>query len=399
MNATDTFWDSERMTMTEAIEFTTRSLQAYGDKADHWVIAFSGGKDSSCVATIVPHLISKGLVKPPKSLSILYADTRMELPPLQASAIGVMDELRRRGFQADVVLPEMDDRFFVYVLGRGVPPPSNTFRWCTVGLKIDPMLDALKKKRELLGGKFLMLTGVRIGESAQRDARISIGCGKNGAECGQGWFQETTPESVADTLAPILHWRVCLVWKWLRDYAPEFRFPTSTVADAYGGDEAEEVNARTGCVGCNLASRDVALETLLRNPKWQYLRPLMELRPLYAELKKPVNRLRKDGTERRKDGTMVSNPMRMGPLTLEARRMGLDRVLDIQDRLNRQALAESMPEVVLINPEEEARIRELIEANTWPNGWDGSEVNASVILDEVIGEGIIQPDFFSQAIR
>lgn len=367
-----------------AIDLTVRSLQAYGAKYDHWAVAYSGGKDSSLLATIVPHLIAKKLVPAPKTLTVLRSDTRMELTPLDIAAQGVMAELNRRGIEARTVLPVMDDRFFVYMFGRGVPPPSNTFRWCTSQLKIEPMLNALKALRDQYGHKFLMLTGVRLGESAVRDQRITVSCSKDGAECGQGWFQTATPEQVADTLAPVLHWRVCLVWKWLRDYAPALGFPTQAIADAYGGDEAEEINARTGCVGCNLASRDTALESVLENPRWEHLRPLLRLRPLYAELKRPHNRLRKDGTERRADGELVANPQRMGPLTFEARLWGLDQVLNIQREAG----------VDLINGKEEARIRELIAAKTWPNGWDGTEPLATVVLDEVLPGGAIQPVMF-----
>jgi DNA sulfur modification protein DndC len=372
------------MTLTGAIEQTITSLQAYGEKYDHWAIAFSGGKDSSTVAALVPHLIAKGKIPKPKSLTVLYADTRMELPPLHAAAMGIMSELNRRGIKTEIVLPPMDDRFFVYMLGRGVPPPSNTFRWCTAQLKIEPMIRALKTLRDQYGQKFLMLTGVRVGESAARDQRIAVSCSKDGAECGQGWFQVATPEAVADTLAPILHWRVCLVWKFLRDYAPEWGFPTAQIADAYGGDEAEEINARTGCIQCNLASADTALDSILRNDAWAHLNVLKEIRPLYAELKKPHNRLRKDGSERRKDGALVANPMRMGPLTFEARLMALERILAIQKEAR----------VDLINDTEAARIRELIEARTWPNGWDGTEPRADVVMDEVLKGGNVQPVFF-----
>jgi DNA sulfur modification protein DndC len=384
MSTNATFWDGDRQTMTGAIELTIQSLLAYGPKYDHWAIAYSGGKDSSAVVTLVVHLITKGKIPAPKSLTVLFADTRMELTPLFLSAMGVLDELKRRGIETRIVLPALDDRFFVYMFGRGVPPPSNTFRWCTPQLKIEPMVNALKALRDERGQKFLMLTGVRVGESAQRDQRISVSCSKDGAECGQGWFQVATPQAVADTLAPALHWRVCLIWKWLRDYAPALGFPTAQVADAYGGDEAEEINARTGCVGCNLASKDTALESILLNPAWERLRPLLELRPLYAELKKPVNRLRKDGTEKRKDGSLVANPQRMGPLTFKARLWALGRVLDIQRRAG----------VDLINAEEEARIRFLISVQTWPQGWDGTEPRADVILDEVLPSGAIQPVMF-----
>lgn len=311
-----TLFDEQRMGFNEALELTAMSLRAYAATHRHWCIAYSGGKDSSATVTAVVHLILAGRVPTPASLTILYADTRMELPPLQTAALTMLAELRRRGFRADVVYPAMDQRFFVYMFGRGVPPPSNTFRWCTPQLKIYPMQEALKELRASVGEKLLMITGVRLGESAQRDARIALSCGRDGAECGQGWFQETTPESIADTLAPLLHWRVCFVWDWLTVFAPAEGFPTSIVAESYGGDEAQEINARTGCVGCNLASRDVALETILLRPKWAYLAPLLGLRPLYAELKKPHNRLRK-WDERKADGSRVANPGRMGPMTME----------------------------------------------------------------------------------
>lgn len=384
-----TIFDGYRQTMTAGIEKTAESLNTFGTLFDDWVVCYSGGKDSSCVATLVPQLIDNGNVPRPKSLRFLYADTRMELPPLRNAAMGVMERLREKGYRCEVVLPKMEDRFMVYMLGRGVPPPSNTFRWCTAQIKIEPMMAALKTLREQNGKKFLMLTGVRVGESAARDARIALSCGKNGAECGQGWFQQATPEAVADTLAPILHWRVCHVWKWLRQWAPMAGYPTERVADSYGGDEAEEVNARTGCVGCNLASRDTALETLLKDDRWEYLRPLTQLRPLYAELKKPWRRLRKRGREFRKDGKLVKNPNRMGPLTLDARRFGLEQVLRIQDEVN-AARPSSDPEYLLIDEEERRVIEEMIEQNVWPNGWTGEEGRADLPFEEIRKDGYVQ---------
>jgi DNA sulfur modification protein DndC len=268
---------------------------------------------------------------------------------------------------------------------------------------------ALKGLRERTGEKLLMMTGVRMGESAQRDARIVGSCSKDGAECGQGWlhlspdkksegninqyFIPSGPDGITDTLAPILHWRVCHVWDWLMFHAPDLGFPTIEIAEAYGGDEAQEINARTGCVGCNLASKDTALEAVLRIPRWQYLAPLKRLRPLYAELTLFHNRLRKF-METNKDGSMAANQGRRGPLTMEARRMGLAEVLSVQREINEAA--KGMPEVSLINEEEELRILELIDANTWPNGWSGLEDLGTVQRDEYYRDGSIQPLMFGE---
>src|SRR4051812_13738030 len=209
------------------------------------------------------NLIGAGQVAAPTTLTVLYADTRLELLPLWIAARSIRDELEERGIDVRVVMAPMDKRFLVYVLGRGVPPPNNnTLRWCTRQIKIDPMAAELRRLFGERGTKVLMLTGVRQGESAIRDGRIAMSCGRDGGECGQGWYQETLPDQLCDTLAPLLHWRVCHVWEWLRHWAPAAEFgdwSTEIIAEAYGGDEAEENNARTGCNGCPLAELDLAL--------------------------------------------------------------------------------------------------------------------------------------------
>lgn len=383
-------YEKQRMTMDEAVELTAESLREYFGRYRHVSLAYSGGKDSSAALTLALHLIETGRVPRPKSLTVLYADTRMELPPLQIAAAGVLEAARARGCETRVVLPAMDHRFFVYMLGRGVPAPSNSFRWCTPKLKVEPMVAALREKRERVGEKFLTLTGVRLGESAARDERIAMSCSKDGAECGQGYFQTSTPESVADTLSPLVHFRVCHVWDWLMFYAPDLGFPTVDIAEAYGGDEAQEVNARTGCFGCPLVAEDRALDMVLKLPRWAYLEPLKRLRPLYAELKRPHNRLRKVG-ETRKDGSLAAKQGRMGPLTMEARRYGLAEVLKIQDEINAAARAQRRPEVSLVNEEEHSRIEELIDAGTWPDKWSGDELAADELYEITHRDGTTQP--------
>ncbi len=405
MNQIDIFANgARRLQMTESIELTIQSLQAYGASHDHWGIAWSGGKDSSATLTLVMYLIDAGKIPRPKTLTVFYADTRQELLPLAASARQIMDELEERGVHVEIVTAPLDDRFMVYILGRGVPPPNNnTLRWCTGQIKIEPMEEALRQRLHQLDGQILMITGVRQGESAIRDRRIEMSCGKDGAECGQGWYQQVLPNAKGlrgriATLAPLLHWRVCHVWEWLKHWAPRADFgdwSTAMIADAYGGDEAEEINARTGCIGCPLAQEDKALDTVILNPAWSYLTPLKGIKPLWRELREPQHRLRKSGLERLKDGSIGKNPQRMGPLTFEARLMGLDRILAIQAEVNDAAGRLGRPMIDLINAEEEARIRELIALQTWPQKWDGTEPRADTIMETVYQNGAVQPLLFS----
>ncbi len=398
------FFDSgRRLQMTESIELTIQSLQAYGPDHPHWGIAWSGGKDSSATLAVICWLIDTGKIKAPQSLTVFYADTRQELPPLAIAAMHIMDELRERRIRVEVVTAPMDKRFMVYILGRGVPPPNNnTLRWCTRQIKIDPMHAAIEARLADFPGNFLMITGVRQGESAIRDQRIEMSCGKDGAECGQGWYQKVLPEAKGlrgriATLAPLLHWRVCHVWEWLKHWAPIEEYgdwSTATIADAYGGDEAEEINARTGCIGCALAEKDTALDAVLCNSAWAYLAPLKEIRPLWRMLREPQYRIRKAGLERLKDGSIAKNPQRMGPLTFEARLMGLERVLSIQHECNAAAIRQGRPLIDLINPEEESRIRELIAAETWPGGWEGDEPRADTVMPVIYQNGAVQPLLF-----
>lgn len=383
---------------TEGVELTLQSLRAYWSEHRHYAVAWSAGKDSTTLLTMLVHFIDAGLLPQPECLWVFYADTRQELPPIQMAAEQIMAKLRLRNWiRVVTVRAPLDKRFMVYILGRGVPPPNNnTLRWCTRQIKVEPMAAALEEALQDVPGKALMLTGVRQGESAIRDGRIAMSCSKDGAECGQGWYQQVLPDAKGikgrlATLAPLLHWRVCWIWDWLKVYAPMAEFgawPTQILADAYGGDDATEINARTGCIGCPLAQRDTALETIVAMPAWSHLAPLLDLKPLYRWMREPTQRLRKAGAERLKDGSIAKNPQRMGPLTLEARSEALERILDIQSRAR----------VDLINGEEEARIRELIATRTFPDKWSGDEPRADVWLDAVYGDGTEQPILFRELV-
>lgn len=393
-------FENDRLSLDRSIELSAESLRHYGSLYKHWAIAFSGGKDSSATVTLVADLVERGLVPRPESVTVLYADTRQELPPLHNAAMVLLSKLKERGFDTRVVLPKLDHRYFVYMLGRGVPPPSNTFRWCTPKLKVMSMERELETLRQERGEKFLMLTGVRVGESAARDQRIAMSCSRDGGECGQGWFQQTTSTAVADTLAPLLHWRICHVWDWLVQADVELGYPTFDIAEVYGHDpqddlgETESINARTGCIGCPLVQEDAALERVLANPKWTYLAPLRQLRPLYWEVKKPKYRLRKHG-EVKKDGSLAKKQGRLGPLTLETREWMLGEIFRIEAEVNAGATQMGQPDICLINAEELARIYELIAAETWPEKWDGTEHRGDEWLPEILADGSVQPLLFS----
>ena len=372
-----------RRTLDEAIEETINAFyEISAFDYDIWVIGYSGGKDSTAVVTLLSYLIASGRLPRPKRVIVQYADTGMELLPLHDSALQILKQLETYGFETEIVRPALDNRFFTYMLGRGVPPPNNgRLRWCQRLLKAQPMAEAIGME----DGKKLLITGVREGESAARDGRIIAACNKDSGECGQGYLHVKTASDVhADPFAPILAWRVCHVFDWLTLYAPSREYgawDTSTIAEIYGynseNGQDEPLSARTGCMECRLVQEDHMMERVLAIPKYAYLAPVRQLRPLYEELVQDHRRLQKDGTQRLKGGGLPKNLYRKGPLTMDARRYGLARVKEIQAEVNVLARAQGVPEISLISPEEEQRILELIAANTWPQGWTGTEPLAS----------------------
>lgn len=415
-------FENERLTINEAIELTIQSLTYYITQYPLVSVAFSGGKDSTSLLTLIMALIETGRIPRPERLHVLLANTRIELPLLHLAALEMIKIVRERGYTAEVVEPPVDDRFFVRMFGFGYPPSHNGFRWCTGLLKLKPMWSALQKTRHDAGKKFLTLTGMRIGESAMRDARIVMACNSKDGECGQGailaeaqekarksgdqfglyesspaelsyLFTRTPDSEPSDVLSPLLHWRVCHVGDWLAFEAPSYGFPTHRVLEAYGAGigDSEPLEARTGCIACPVAGNgDPVLVKSTRMPGWEYLRPLLRLRDLYIELSKQKHRLKKNG-ERNKDGKLSSRPNRDGPLLFESRLWGTERVLEIQEEVNTGARAAGQPELILISPEDYARIMELIEAETWPQKWSGDDLRGDMLVDRVVGEGLVQP--------
>ena len=98
-------FDEMKSSLTNSLELTLQSLNAYGPNYDDWVVAFSGGKDSSCVLTVLLHFIESGQINRPKRIHVLYADTRQEPPPLQACAMALLQKARELGCNVQVVMP------------------------------------------------------------------------------------------------------------------------------------------------------------------------------------------------------------------------------------------------------------------------------------------------------
>ncbi|SRR5712692_3090828 len=324
---------------------TFETLASVAEKGhDRWVVTYSGGKDSTTVAI----LASTFLLANPEydvGLEVIYSDTLMEMPPLRETADAMMEHMRsafsRSGLRARVrvVVPPVEDRFWVRLLGRGYPPPGPRFRWCTHRLKIDPANALLDSD-----GQFdnAILTGVRFGESVSRDQNLRLSCA-TGGECGQDyWYFKGPTGSNRSYYAPIVKWRTCKVWDFLVFVAPVLGWPTDKLFALYGNQDL-----RFGCWTCSLVRRDRTMEDIMTRPGMENLAELHAFRnEIIAQCRDPVNRLK------RPNGKLGA------AVRLEVRRELVRRLVSLQTRLG----------IALITPEEVGAIRREWRKRNWRNG-------------------------------
>lgn len=302
---------------------------------DHWIITFSGGKDSTSTLIIALEA-ALNLAELVKRIDLVYANTQVEIPVIEQYALGFLahiqhfERLTSLPLHCHVVSPSVEESFWVCLLGKGYPPPHQQFRWCTRRLKIAPVEDALRSY--IQPNRTVILTGVRFGESRSRDNRLYQSCSRGG-ECGQGVWLEYSSRLQAMYLAPIVDWRECDVWDFLNFYAPSLGYPTEHLeTSVYNGRET-----RFGCWMCTVVRQDKAMEKITALPQWSHLKPLLDFRQHVREITSNL-----DSRVSRSNG-------KPGRLTVEIRKSLLEKLLTLQEQMC----------MALISPEEVAAIHGL----------------------------------------
>ena len=111
-----------------------------------WVVGLSGGKDSTAVTM---HMLETLESLPPpvrrrKRCYVTCVNTLVEAPPVidhvHLFIAALRTYVRDRDLPVEVVelTPEVDQTFWVNLIGRGYPTPVREFRWCTDRMKIRP---------------------------------------------------------------------------------------------------------------------------------------------------------------------------------------------------------------------------------------------------------------------
>lgn len=271
-----------------------------------WVIGFSGGKDSSAVVQLVYRaLMGLPEVLRTKPVHVISSDTLVENPRVAAWLDKCLAELQRVAWdyrlpvQVIKVTPDPEESFWTCLIGKGYPAPSDSFRWCTSRLKIDPAEAHVLANIEP-EGCILQLLGSRTAESKNRAASIE-------AHAIEGKFGTTGSLKNGLCYQPIQYWDNDNVWEYLRLFPTPWERPGDVVMitdqltgeivphhnnelfdlyqDGHGGECVMEFDRRTascggsrfGCWTCTVIEQDKSMTNMVAfaNPEFA---PLLAFR-------------------------------------------------------------------------------------------------------------------------
>ena len=136
----------QELGLAKTVELVCEEIrELYQADAIPWVVGYSGGKDSSATLQLIWLAIQKlPAENRTKLIHVISTDTLVEQPLVSRWVDVSLDRMREAArvqgmpIQPHKLTPEIANSFWVNLIGKGYPAPSNKFRWCTERLKIKP---------------------------------------------------------------------------------------------------------------------------------------------------------------------------------------------------------------------------------------------------------------------
>jgi DNA sulfur modification protein DndC len=241
------------------------------------------------------------------------------------------------------LIPEMDDSFWVNLIGRRYPVPRQKFSWCTERLKIRPSNKFIQEVVRADGEAILVL-GTRKAESQQRAGRMNSQASlfvRNAVLRPNA----ALPNSLV--YSPIEDWTNDDVWLYLMQVKNPWGHDNKSLLGMYqGASEGGECplvvdtttpscgSSRFGCWVCTVVDKDRSMEAMIKNDEEKvWMTPLLELR---NELDKPDDRDRRDFRRMSGKAQLFHDRLVPGPYIKPWREHWLRRVLEAQEAVRRE---------------------------------------------------------------
>jgi DNA sulfur modification protein DndC len=292
-------------------------------------------------------------------------------------------------FSSHKVQPVVEDSFWVNLIGKGYPAPSQRFRWCTDRLKIEPanrfILDKVAQY-----GEVVVVLGVRKSESATRAQVMNLHRIK-----GSLLSRHSSLPS-AFVYTPIADFNTSDVWQYLLQVPSPWGNRNQELVTMYKNAQGGECplvvdrttpscgNSRFGCWVCTVVERNKSMEAMIDNGE-DWLEPLLEYRDLLASTQDPAVK-RQVREHKRRNGRVMAKRgggIVFGPYKLEVRKDLLRRLLSVQKRVRSEGPNRAEE---LISAEELHAIRRI-----WRSESQDWEDSVPKIVGEVLGDVIDWP--------
>jgi len=337
--------------------------QLYLENDCPWLVGFSGGKDSTMLASLIfDAVLSIPAAQRKKPVSVLCTDTRVEIPAIVEMVEGTLARMQKFSQQnhlkieVNLLRPPPEQSFWVNLIGRGYPPPNRTFRWCTQRLKIDPVTVFVNQRLGHWGEAILHL-GARRAESSTRAQTMA------GREIRNGLHRHPDLPRVWVS-NPIEFLTTEEVWAYLlqkpNPWGGDNRLLYRLYTNASDGECPIQIDTSTpscgysrfGCWTCTVVERDKTSEGLLAAGD-ERMEHLIKFRETLLEFRNPDKGWR--------DSRRMNGNEGPGPLLIKGRRELLKQLLKLQEETG----------LIVITPEELLLVQQMWKAARDPDDGRG----------------------------
>ena len=379
-----------------------------------WILGFSGGKDSTCMIQIIWSALKK-LPKAnlKKMVYVISSDTLVESPKIVETVTDTLDKMERSAkksllpMETNLVRPILDDTFWVCMIGKGYPAPSNTFRWCTDRLKIKSANKFIEDKVSE-HGEVVMVLGSRKDESTTRAQVINRHLIKGSHLSHHNLLPQ------AFVYAPLRDFTTEDVWNYLlQNKSNQWGGNNRDLLAMYQNANAAECplvvdsstascgNSRFGCWVCTVVERDKSMESMIDNGE-EWMEPLLELRQMLKDTQNPEKKNEfRDLKHRNGHVVFWKDKVTYGPYKFEFCKTILSTLLNAQNTVRKNG---PDPNISLIHDDEIHEIQRIWreEHGDWRNSAyeiyeNITKQNISPLMDDLGSFGQLEQNELNNA--
>lgn len=260
-----------------------------------WVVGYSGGKDSTASLQLIWKAIA-GISsdRRAKKIYVISTDTLVENPVIAAWVANSLQCIEHAAQQQNLpieahrLVPNLENRFWVNLIGKGYPAPRNRFRWCTDRLKISASTKFIQELSEANGEAILVL-GQRRGESNARDKVMDEYHGSTRERLSRNKDPRLSRVWV---YLPVETWTSADVWEYIITESNPWGVDNQELFNIYRGATADAEcpvvvdtttpscgDSRFGCYVCTMVTQDKSMQAMVQNDEQKaWMQPILLFR-------------------------------------------------------------------------------------------------------------------------